>query len=487
MTVLGSIAAVVMMVGVIVLAVYALHTLGMALCFLVLRRRPKPAQPVLAPDARPDVLIQLPVFNERDVVAQSMRALAALDWPRDRLAIQVLDDSTDDTTAIARATAEELRETGLRIDVLTRAERTEAKAGALAAGLRKSDAPYVAVFDADFQPPADFLHQLVAMLEADPKLAFAQARWEHANLDHSVLTRAQAMQLDAHFFIEQNMRDLAGLPLTFNGTCGVWRRAAIDDAGGWTGDTLSEDRDLSYRAQLKGWRAAFRADVTAPGEIPEALPAWRQQQFRWSKGCMQVFVKLGGAIIRGPFPIISKLAALLHVGHSLVHPAALLVVLSAPAVIHFVPERPLALEAAAAIGLTLGISGALTSAIVTKRLLRRAPLRELVFEVPFLLSLSTGMALNNARAVGEALIGRRSPFLRTPKRGAGAGSYALRGPSGLAELFVAAWALSGVFASLGVVSPLLLVFSGGFLWIGLLSLKFNWGAARALRAAERAV
>lgn len=477
---LGHIAASAMVIGVIVLTIYSIHTIWMAVALVrnhhKIAERTERYEGTLPPEADlPKVLVQLPVFNERDVVVDAIDALAALDWPRDRLEIQVLDDSTDDTIAISRATADRHREEGLDIRVVHRTDRTGYKAGALDMGMKLSTADYIAIFDADFLAPSDFLKKMMAVLLADDNCAMAQARWEHQNLKENIFTQSQSIPLDAHFFVEQNVRDLTGLPLSFNGTCGIWRRQASDEAGGWTADTLSEDLDLSYRAQLAGWNCAFRSDIEVPGELPNNLPAWKQQQFRWSKGCTQVGKKLGWQILTSDLPFRAKLSGIMHVTHSLAHPAAFLLIVSAPAVLHFHYERSIFLEIGTAASLILGLIAAVTTAGVTRKYLRKTPLRDLFKELPMLLSLSTGMTAWLTRAVMEGIIGKKSAFVRTPKQGqqGSGGSYALGGVGGWTELAIAAWAFSALFTGLSILTPLLFIFCSGFIWNGLLSMRVS--------------
>ncbi len=266
----------------------------------------------------PHVLVQLPLFNEGELVERILSAVIALDWPRDRLQIQVLDDSVDGSLALSRHAVAALLKEGIQIELLHRIHRTAFKAGALAAGLECSDAPYVAIFDADFIPPPDFLRKTLGALIAHPDLAYVQARWAHLNRDESLLTRIQARLLDSHFGVEQEARWRLGLPIPFNGTCGVWRRAAIEDAGGWEGDTLTEDLDLSLRARLRGWRSGYLKDLTVPGVLPVSTRAWRIQQFRWTKGFVQCFVKLMPLIWASPtLPRWQKLMISLQIGQPL--------------------------------------------------------------------------------------------------------------------------------------------------------------------------
>ena len=223
-------------------------------------------------DLLPKVLVQLPLYNEGALVERALASIAALDWPQDRLVIQVLDDSNDGSLAESQRAVDRLRRRGGRVTLHHRACRDGFKAGALAAGLARCDAPFVAVFDADFMPTPDFLRRTLSLLLADSGLGHVQARWLHANRTHSRLTRAQARLLDGHFLVEQEVRQRLGLPIPFNGTCGVWRSAAIHGAGGWSGDTLTEDLDLSLRARFAGWRSAYLCDLGVPGEVPSKPP-----------------------------------------------------------------------------------------------------------------------------------------------------------------------------------------------------------------------
>ena len=260
----------------------------------------------------PEVLVQLPVFNEAAVAERAIEAVAALDWPRDRLAIQVLDDSTDETRAIVDCAALRLRAEGVELDVLRRATRDGFKAGALAAGLRASSAPFVAVFDADFVPPPSFLRDALALFELDLRVGCVQGRWEHLNREQNLLTRAQAVAVDAHFGVQQLARSASAKLLNFNGTAGVWLRAAIDDAGGWSGATLTEDLDISYRAQLRGWRIVFDPELVAPAELPPTLAAFKSQQRRWACGSMQCARRFLGPVWRSALPLGAKLEASFH-------------------------------------------------------------------------------------------------------------------------------------------------------------------------------
>ena len=282
-------------------------------------------------DALPVVTVQLPVFNERFVVARLLHAAARLDWPADKLEIQVLDDSTDDTVEISRELVDHYRVAGLDISWIHRTDRTGYKAGALEAGQRVARGSLIAIFDADFVPEADFLRKTVPFFE-DPDVAVAQGRWGHFNDRRSWVTCAQGVAIDGHFAIEQVGRCGAGMFLNFNGTAGVWRKAAIADAGGWEHDTLTEDLDLSFRAQLKGWKIEFVPQVEVPAEIPANIPAFKSQQRRWAKGSMQTLVKMGPRILFSREPghsVFKRIQGVLHCSAYFIHPLMLTMALLA--------------------------------------------------------------------------------------------------------------------------------------------------------------
>ncbi len=294
----------------------AVCTLSVQLAVLawvrVFRKSPKLALAPLGEHELPHVLVQLPVCNEGLLAVRVTEAAARMDWPKDRLTVQLLDDGDGEGhAALARdaiATAPE----GVKLEILRRGTRTGFKAGNLAFGLKHSEAPYVAIFDADFVPPPDFLRRTVPALVADPGLAFVQARWAHANRNANWLTRVQGLLLDSHFAVEQEARFRAGLPISFNGTAGVWSRTAIEEGGGWTGDTLTEDLDLSMRCMMQGWRAGMIPDLTVPGELPQTAAAWRAQQARWTKGHAQCARKLLPSVWMSGMPLWKKAAMTLQ-------------------------------------------------------------------------------------------------------------------------------------------------------------------------------
>ncbi|MEX1118078.1 MAG: glycosyltransferase, partial [Terrimicrobiaceae bacterium] len=321
------------------LALYALHAYGV---LGILLRHCHEARKILAQttkeglaaldrlDPWPDVVTQLPLYNEANVAARVIRAAAAMDYPGHHR-IQVLDDSHDETVAIVDAVASELREQGYDIQVLRRANRSGFKAGALAFGMDCDKSAFLAVFDADFVPPRDFLLRTMPLFFGDHQTGFVQGRWTFLNEKDSILTRAQGVGLDSHFVIEQAARSShPAMFMNFNGTAGIWRRTAIEDAGGWSAATLTEDLDLSYRVQLRGWRGHYVNDLPVPGELPATFSAYKSQQFRWAKGSMQTAIRLLPQIFSSRMSGIAKAEAYFHLTHYVVHPLLLILVLLAP-------------------------------------------------------------------------------------------------------------------------------------------------------------
>lgn len=448
-------------------ALYALAQLHL----LARSARPTPHQPALPDGPLPRVLVQLPLRNERSAAAGLLRSVAALRWPA--LTVQVLDDSDDETVPLVAALADELRRDGLDIHHVRRGTRQGYKAGALAHGLTLDDAPFVLVLDADFRPAPDFVERAMAVLLAEPELGLVQARWAHRNASQSWLTRAQALHLDAHFTIEQQARSRAPLFMGFNGTAGIWRRQAIEDAGGWSADTLTEDLDLSYRAQLAGWRMRYVDALSVSSELPADLPAIRTQQHRWMKGGAQVAVKLLGTMWRAPVPWVTRLQATAHLAGGTVFFAVLVLCATTPVLLDVAtPATTPWLQACAPL-LELGLVTLLltygTSCV--RRDGWAGLVRVGVTFVPFL-ALSTGMAVHNAQAVLEGLRGVPSPFVRTPKRGEGEKPYARAVSVAHApELVLGIWGLIGLVRALAAENWVLAAFLGtqcaGLLAVGL--------------------
>jgi cellulose synthase/poly-beta-1,6-N-acetylglucosamine synthase-like glycosyltransferase len=408
--------------SILALAVIAAVTVNLwTISFLYLVRTPRSGQADLAGPILtdfPDVLIQLPMFNEMLVAERVIAAACALDWPRTALHIQVLDDSTDETRIVARAAVERYKAAGYRIEYCHRTIRSGFKAGALKAGFDRTSHPYIAVFDADFVPAPRFLRDVMPALQAMPRAAFVQTRWEHLNADENLLTKAQSMLLDAHFGVEQTARTRNGLILPFNGTCGVWRREAIEAAGGWQADTLCEDLDLSIRTHLAGWRALYLPEISVPGELPSTLAAWQSQQFRWTKGFIQVAKKLLVRIWRSAFTVPQKLALTLQICQPLCYPATGLLLLSMVPLAWTQQRLPLELALASLTVAISGIAGSISIMCLGQFMLRRDCRSCILGQIAVLL-LGSGLVISNSWAVLTALSGKVSPFVRTPKKGDG--------------------------------------------------------------------
>ena len=458
------------------LALFGLHRLHLSIISLRARRTPSGG-----PGALPAVTVQLPVWNEISVLDRLVEAACALRYPRELLEIQILDDSTDGTTGRAMELASAFRNRGLDIRCIHRDRRDGYKAGALAAGLAVARGSLIAVFDADFVPPPEFLERVVPLFE-EPGVGMVQARWGHLNRSSSALTRAQALMLDAHFRVEQGARAAAGRFFNFNGTAGVFRRACIEEAGGWQSDTLTEDLDLSYRAQLAGWRFRYLDDLVCPAELPVEVDALRSQQRRWAGGSLQTARKLLPRLMRSPLPAGVRIEAAFHLTNNLAWPllfaASLLAVpaLAAREALH-VESAPIELAAFLAGTCSFAFSAAVSQAGSGRSM------REVAAEVPLAMALGAGLALGNALAVVEAMAGRRRGFVRTPKHGLAAGGGPRRGErvyraegSGLAtvELLLAvgfaaagAWAWrEGLYTSV----PFLGLFGAGYGYVSILSL-----------------
>ncbi|WP_425066423.1 glycosyltransferase family 2 protein [Reyranella sp.] len=375
------------------------------------------APPASLPADLPRVLVQVPVYNEPLVVERSMAAMGALDWPRDRLTIQLLDDSNDITSDIAAHAIARLRRDGIDAHHVRRDDRGGFKAGALAAGMALDDAPYVAVFDADFVPPPGWLKQAMAAMLSHPRAAFVQTRIEWGNGERNWLTRAQRLMQDAHFAVEQDVRARRGVPFQFNGTGGIWRRAAVEEAGGWSHDTLSEDLDLVLRTYLKGWTGVFLMDTHVVGELPQKVEDFSAQQSRWSKGFVQVARKLLGPIWKSAWPTEAKFTTTVALAQQLVFP--LLVVGVLGLVVSILGHgRLLGLFR---FGLWLWLIGMLAVLFgmtwgAYRRLKRGGTVRYLVTaaSVPALI---VYLAVANAAAIVGAGLGRKTEFNRTPKTG----------------------------------------------------------------------
>lgn len=399
----------------IVLSGFGLYALVMVVIYLRLRPSDPVQGPALEEEDLPMVTVQLPVFNERYVIERLVDAVCALDWPKEKLEIQVLDDSTDDTVAISREIVARKKEQGYLIELIHRTDRSGFKAGALKGGLEVSEGEYVAIFDADFIPESRFLRDTVPHLVNASDVGMVQARWEHLNSDYSLITRIQAMALDAHFAMEQQVRNRARVFINFNGTAGVWRKACIIDAGDWHSDTLTEDLDLSYRAQLRGWRFLYLNDVTVPAELPAEVNGLKLQQFRWTKGAIETAKKHLWRVWRSDQSLAVKLHATVHLTSNVVFPFILFIaILNLPIVLikQAHPELDLYFNMMA-IFILASVSTFLFYLCAQRDL--RGDWKQRMMLFPVFMAGTMGMAVNNTRAVLEALFGRKSDFKRTPK------------------------------------------------------------------------
>ena len=394
------------------LSVFGLYRLVMI--YLYFRHRRNRPQPKGHFRELPVVTVQLPVYNEYYVIERLIRSVCALDYPADRLEIQVLDDSTDDTREVAAALVEEYRSRGIQIEHLCRRDRRDFKAGALAEGLKRARGDLVAIFDADFVPEPDFLQHVVHYF-TDPGVGLVQARWGFINERFSRLTRVQAIFLNGHFILEHTARNRSGRFFNFNGTAGIWRKAAIQDAGGWQGDTLTEDLDLSYRAQMRGWRFVYLPEVVAPSELPVEINALKSQQSRWSRGMSQCALKLLPGIWRSDESLRQKIDATFHLTSSFGYlMTAVLSLIVAPTIyLNQNVFRRWPIYAILFIFST-NLLSVFIYYIVAERQVKRVRWT-IVFDIISLVFVGIGLSLNGARAAVSGLCRRRIPFIRTPK------------------------------------------------------------------------
>lgn len=437
----------------------------------------------------PVVTVQLPIFNERYVVERLIRSVCGLNYPKELLEIQVLDDSTDETSRLAAAAVDFFRSRGFDIHYIHRTERDGFKAGALDHGLKIARGELVAIFDADFMPQPETLLKTVHYF-SNPRVGMVQVRWGHINRDYSLLTRVQAIMLDGHFILESGTRNRSGRFFNFNGTAGIWRSQAVVDAGGWEHDTLTEDLDLSYRAQMKGWEFVFIPDFTAPAEVPVDMNSFKSQQFRWAKGSIQTCRKLLPRLLRSKLPLRVKVEAFFHLTANFTYPLmTLLSVLLFPALLIRVQHGWLELLFLD-LPLFLVATFSITSFyVVSQREIGDNWLSRVKY-IPFLLCVGIGLSVNNSRAVLEALLGRRSSFERTPKfcvesLGDDWRKKLYRAKTDFLPLLEILFGLYYLFVVLfsiqqGILAPLpfLLLFMVGYLYTGFLSLWAELGRPR---------
>jgi cellulose synthase/poly-beta-1,6-N-acetylglucosamine synthase-like glycosyltransferase len=379
-------------------------------------RKEKPEFKAEALSVFPKVTIQLPIYNEKYVVERLIDSISKLNYPKDQFEIQILDDSTDETTEILLRKIESLRPLGLDIKLLHRENRVGYKAGALDHGLRSATGEFIAIFDADFIPSPDFLMKTIPHF-ATGHVGVVQTRWGHLNKDYSLLTRLQAFGLDAHFSIEQNARSAAGSFINFNGTCGVWRKKCIEDAEGWSHDTLTEDLDLSYRAQLKDWKFVYLENVETPGELPVIMPAIKSQQYRWNKGAAETARKNFGKVLRSDFSVKNKVHAFFHLFNSSVFVCLLVAAILSIPMLYIKHDHP-EVEWLFDLGIIFlcgFLSITLFYWVATKRFYPTRAGKTFLFLYPRFIIVSMGLSLHNGLAVMEGLLGRKTPFIRTPK------------------------------------------------------------------------
>jgi cellulose synthase/poly-beta-1,6-N-acetylglucosamine synthase-like glycosyltransferase len=430
--------------------------------------------------AYPSVVTQLPMYNEKSVALRIIKAVAAMDYPIAKHEIQILDDSTDETRLLIDDIVSDLKAKGLRISAIRRTERTGFKAGALQNGLRFTNAEYVAIFDADFVPYPDFLKRAIPFFIGRPKLGLVQGRWTHLNSNTSLLTRGQAMGIDGHFMIEQAARSWNKLFMNFNGTAGVFRRTAIESSGGWHHDTLTEDMDLSYRMQINDWETEYVPNLEVPAEIPEDINAFKNQQFRWAKGSIQTAIKVIPMLVKKRMPAFRLVQAILHLTHYTVHPLMLIMVLLTMPVLYLINiTMPTALFAVVFLAMLLATSGPTTMYMVSQHYIGNKLGRK-IFLIPAMMLIGTGLAVNNGKAVLEALLRRDTPFHRTPKKGdkRNASYRPIKDFTCILELLLGAYCVLSFYMFFGVrnciVSPFLVLYASGFLFVGILSIvHFN--------------
>ncbi len=435
-------------------------------------------------DEKPLVTIQLPLYNELYVVERLIDAICLIDYPKDKLEIQVLDDSTDETSKITAAAVEAKQKEGFDIQHIRRGTREGFKAGALKAGMKIAKGEFIAIFDADFLPHKDFLTKTLSFF-TDDKIGMVQTRWEHLNGDYSILTRAQALALDGHFVIEQSVRNKSGFFINFNGTGGVWRKNCIVDSGNWHADTLTEDLDLSYRAQLKGWRFVFLKDFTSPAELPSEINALKSQQFRWTKGAIETAKKILPLVWKADIPLRVKLQSTFHLTNNLAFPFILLAAILNVPLIFIKNSGPH--------DVYFGIMSVFVLAFVSSFMFYlysqkdiRTDWRKKIVLFPLFMAGSMGFAVNNTRAVFEGLMNRKSEFVRTPKFKVENGKDSWKGNKYLnkknkidmmvfVELIMAIYCLVGIVSSIYFLEiaalPFQLLFFVGFAFVSLTSIK----------------
>jgi cellulose synthase/poly-beta-1,6-N-acetylglucosamine synthase-like glycosyltransferase len=486
----------------VILSIYGMHRFEVIRTYLKHRKR-LPHDPPARFQQLPPVTIQLPLYNERYVVERLIEAVVKIDYPKHLLQVQVLDDSTDDTHPFTEALVEHYHSLGYPIEYHHRNERTGYKAGALQEGLKTARGEFIAIFDADFIPPSDFLQRTIHFF-TDPTVGVVQTRWSYLNRDYNVLTEVQAMLLDGHFVLEHTARCARGLFFNFNGTAGVLRRRMIEDAGGWQHDTLTEDCDLSYRAQLKGWRFVYLPGLNSPSELPVEMHAFQVQQSRWAKGLTQVAKKLLPTILRAPVPWRHKVEAFFHLTPNLSYPMMIVVsALMLPVMIVrfymgwfqlLVIDTPLIIASFWSI---------MAFYLLAQRELYPKSWKRSILLMPALIASGIALAIINTRAVVEALLGIKTSFVRTAKYAVGPERIPIqdqkyRRKSGLLpyiEIAVGSYFLFMVYFAIDTSNflalPFLVLFVAGYFWAGFATLyqefrsRLRWQRRRLQLQAAR--
>jgi cellulose synthase/poly-beta-1,6-N-acetylglucosamine synthase-like glycosyltransferase len=468
----------------VILAAYGMHRYYLVYAFFKYRHN-VPGPPPAVTDW-PKVTIQLPIYNERYVIERLVEAVARFDYPRELLDVQVLDDSTDETHEVARACVERYQALGFPIHYLHRTDRTGYKAGALAEGLLSAKGEFVAIFDADFLPSPDFLRCTIPYF-TDPKIGMVQGRWTYLNRHYSALTEVETILLDGHFVMEHGARSRSNSFFNFNGTAGVWRRNVIDEAGGWQHDTLTEDTDLSYRAQLIGWKFLYLPDIECASELPVEMNAFKAQQARWAKGLMQTAKKILPRVLRSQESAQIKAEAVFHLTANISYP--FMVVLSTlllPAmIVRFYQGwfQMLFIDLPLFIASSCSISGFY---LTSQRVLYPKTWKRSILYMPFVMAVGIGLSVRNAKAVLEAIFGVKSEFVRTPKfkidgQGGTWEKKLYRNRSGWMPyleialgLYFAATIVYSIQNENYATAPFLFLFVWGFLYTGVMSVAQGW-------------
>ena len=465
----------------ILLSFYGLHRYALCYHYFKFRRNYRPGPPRHFTEL-PLVTVQLPIFNEQFVIDRLIEAVCAMEYPRQKLEIQVLDDSTDETQGVASSIVDRYAALGHNIVYLHRSNRHGFKAGALGEGLKVAKGEFIAIFDADFVPPQDWLMKVIHHF-AEPEIGMAQTRWTHLNRNYSMLTQIEAILLDGHFVLEHGARARAGEFFNFNGTAGMWRRQAISDGGGWQHDTLTEDTDLSYRSQMAGWKFKYLPDIECPSELPIEMTAFKTQQARWAKGLIQTAIKILPRVWRSNSPRRNKIEAVYHLTANLSYP--LMVIMSALLIPAMICRFYQGWFQMLLIDVPLFTASSLSIAVfylMSQRELYPKTWKRTFYYLPFLMAVGIGLTVTNTKAVIEALLGIKSAFVRTPKYRVARKGEKSQAAKYRKRLKLAPWIelLLGCYFMAAIIytfinhnyftAPFLILFVVGYWYTGLMSL-----------------